>query len=46
MTHADDPRHIVYATWIIPNFFPYMRDLLCVLYFTWRYITSDLISHF
>ncbi|KAF8476666.1 hypothetical protein DFH94DRAFT_855158 [Russula ochroleuca] len=28
MTHADDPRHIVYATWIIPKFFPYMRDLL------------------
>ena len=32
MTHADDARHIVYATWIIPKFFPYMRDLLCVHY--------------
>ena len=32
MTHADDRRHIVYATWIVPKFFPYMRDLLCVLY--------------
>jgi hypothetical protein len=34
MTHADDPRHIVYATWVIPKFFPYMRDLLCVLHLT------------
>jgi hypothetical protein len=34
MIHADDPRHIVYATWIIPKFFPYMRDLLYVLYLT------------
>jgi hypothetical protein len=32
MTHADDSRHIVYATWVVPKFFPYMRDLLCVLY--------------
>ena len=29
MNHADDPRHIIYSTWIIPHFFPYMRDLLC-----------------
>ena len=31
MTHADDPRHIIYATWVKPKFFPYIRDLLCVL---------------
>jgi hypothetical protein len=31
MTHADDPRHIIYSTWVIPKFFPYTRDLLCVL---------------
>ena len=30
MNHADDPRHIIYSTWIIPHFFPYMRDLLYV----------------
>ncbi|KAH9002731.1 hypothetical protein EDB86DRAFT_2827126 [Lactarius hatsudake] len=28
MNHADDPRHIIYSTWVIPHFFPYMRDLL------------------
>jgi len=28
MTHADDPRHIIYATWVIPKFFPYIRELL------------------
>jgi len=28
MIHVDDPRHIVYATRIIPKLFPYMRDLL------------------
>src|SRR6266404_4919972 len=32
MNHADDPRHITYSTWIIPHFFPYMRDLLFVLH--------------
>ena len=32
MTHADDLRHIVYASWVVPKFFPYMRGLLCVLY--------------
>ncbi|KAF8271949.1 hypothetical protein EI94DRAFT_1796601 [Lactarius quietus] len=31
MNHADDPRHIIYSTWIIPHFFPYMRDLLNAL---------------
>jgi len=28
MTHADDPRHIIYATWVTLNFIPYTRDLL------------------
>jgi hypothetical protein len=36
MNHADDPRHIIYATWIIPHFFPYMRDLLYVPHWTLR----------
>ncbi|KAI0304282.1 hypothetical protein B0F90DRAFT_1815634 [Multifurca ochricompacta] len=26
--HADDPRHIIYVSWVIPHFFPYMRGLL------------------
>lgn len=28
MTHADDPRHIIYATWVKPKFHPYIRGLL------------------
>ncbi|KAH9959763.1 hypothetical protein BC827DRAFT_1268531 [Russula dissimulans] len=28
MTHADDPRHLVYSAWVTPNFFPFMRGLL------------------
>jgi hypothetical protein len=36
MNHADDPRHIIYSTWVIPHFFPYMRDLLYVPNWTLR----------